>query len=77
MNTALEDMRICNEPPLGATLGLPTPVIVLPGNPDQSILLLRMQDLGEYRMPPLTSGVEDSVAIAVLWQWIEVLKACR
>jgi hypothetical protein len=52
MATAFVDARICNEAPLGDTPGLTNPVIIAPGNPDQSILVLRMEDSAQHRMPP-------------------------
>lgn len=72
----LEDSRICNEAPLGDTLGLITPVIVAPGNPDTSVLVLRMEDLGQHRMPPLASSTVDTYAISVVRAWIRDISEC-
>ena len=76
MATAFVDARICNEAPLGDTLGLTNPVIIAPGNPDQSILVLRMEDSGQHRMPPLASSVVDTQAMAVIREWISDLSEC-
>lgn len=76
MATAFVDARTCNEAPLGDTLGLINPVIIAPGNPDQSILVLRMEDSGQHRMPPLASSVVDTQAMAVIRQWISDLSEC-
>jgi uncharacterized repeat protein (TIGR03806 family) len=76
MATSLEDARICNEAPLGNTLGLITPVIVAPGDPDKSILVLRMEDLGQHRMPPLATRMVDTQAMAVIREWVSGLSEC-
>jgi uncharacterized repeat protein (TIGR03806 family) len=66
----------CNRAPLGNTLGLTTPVIIAPGDPDSSVLVLRMEDLGQYRMPPLASAVVDTQAVSVIREWISNLVRC-
>ena len=76
MATSLEHARICNEAPLGSTLGLINPVIISPGNPDQSVLVLRMEDSAEHRMPPLASRLVDTQAMAVIREWISGLTEC-
>lgn len=76
MATTLEDARICSEAPLGDTLGLINPVILSPGDPDNSILVLRMEDLGQHRMPPIASSVVDTQAINVIRDWISGLSEC-
>jgi len=76
MATSLEDARICNEAPLGNTLGLITPVIVAPGDPDNSVLVLRMEHPGQYRMPPLATSVVDTQAMTVIREWISGLTEC-
>jgi len=76
MASSQEDARICNQAPLGDTLGLINPVIIAPGNPDQSILVLRMEDTGQHRMPPLASSAVDIEAMAVIREWISGLTEC-
>jgi len=76
MATSLADTRICNEAPLGDTLGLSTPVILAPEDPDSSVLVLRMEDLGQYRMPPLGTAEVDTQAMSVIRSWINGLSTC-
>jgi len=76
MATSFQDMRICNVAPSVDSLGLSTPVIVAPGEPDKSILVLRMEDLGQYRMPPLATSVVDTQAVAKIREWISGLSDC-
>lgn len=66
--TTLADTQICNVAPQGDTLGLNNPLIVAPGNPDASILVMRMEDLGQHRMPPLASAIIDETASAFCFQ---------
>lgn len=76
MATPFSETGLCNRAPSGNTLGLINPVIVSPGNPDQSILVLRMEDLGQQRMPPLASSIVDAEALAVIRQWISSMAVC-
>jgi uncharacterized repeat protein (TIGR03806 family) len=76
MATPLSVAGICNTAPLNDSLGLINPVIVSPGNPDQSVLVLRMEDTGAHRMPPLSSTVVDTQALAVIREWIDQLTDC-
>ena len=62
--------------PLGDTLGLLTAAIVAPGDPDKSILVLRIDDLGQLRMPPLATGLIDIQAVTVIREWINGLSEC-
>ena len=77
MATPLEHTGTCGRAPLGDTLGLINPVIIAPGNPGQSILVLRMEDSGQHRMPPLASNIIDTEAIAVIRTWISALDDCQ
>jgi len=51
-------------------------LLVAPGLPDKSLVLLRMQALDEHRMPPLASHVVDQVSVDVLTNWIASLSSC-
>ncbi len=57
--------------PMGAAFGLTTGALVKPGNPAQSILMLRVQstdrDLG---MPPLGRTKVDPLGVSVINSWI-------
>jgi hypothetical protein len=75
-SATLAETRTCNEAPLGNTLGKTNPIIIKPGDPDNSILVLRIQDLDQYRMPPLASGIVDTVALDVIREWIYTMDGC-
>ncbi len=76
MSAALDATGLCNRAPLAGNLGLINPVLLKPGDPDQSILVLRMESLGNVRMPPLASSEIDSQAVAVMREWITGLTGC-
>jgi uncharacterized repeat protein (TIGR03806 family) len=76
MSADLEATGLCNQAPLSGDLGLNNPVLLKPGDPDNSILVLRMENLDDTRMPPLGSGVVDTQAVTVMRQWITELQGC-
>ncbi|MEW8558631.1 MAG: PQQ-dependent sugar dehydrogenase [Candidatus Thiodiazotropha sp.] len=76
MSASLAATGLCNQAPLAGDLGLNNPVLLKPGDPDNSILVLRMETLGETRMPPLGSGEVDNQAVAVVREWISGLSSC-
>ncbi|MES9970062.1 MAG: hypothetical protein ABW092_08515, partial [Candidatus Thiodiazotropha sp.] len=77
MSADLEATGLCNQAPLAGDLGFNNPVLLKPGDPDNSILVLRMESLDDMRMPPLGSGVIDTQAVAVMRQWITELDGCN
>ncbi|MCB9661579.1 MAG: PQQ-dependent sugar dehydrogenase [Sandaracinaceae bacterium] len=49
---------------------------LVPGEPGYSILYLRMNTLGIFRMPPLGTDVVHAEGTALMAEWIESLSAC-
>lgn len=47
--------------------------VIVPGNPERSMLLHRTRSAEGDRMPPISSGVIDDRAVALLQQWIAAL----
>jgi uncharacterized repeat protein (TIGR03806 family) len=76
MSASLEQTGLCNRAPLNGDLGLTNPVLLKPGDPESSILVLRMESLGGVRMPPLGSNVRDDTALALVRQWVAGLSDC-
>jgi uncharacterized repeat protein (TIGR03806 family) len=66
----------CGKPPVAGDLGVAGALLVAPGVPDNSLVLLRMQALDEHRMPPLASHVVDQASVDVLTNWIASLSSC-
>jgi uncharacterized repeat protein (TIGR03806 family) len=77
MSASLSATGLCNRAPLAGDLGLTNPVVLKPGDPDNSILVLRMESLGIVRMPPLGSLEIDNQGLAVIREWISGLTGCE
>ena len=76
--TALADTNACDQAPTEGDLGVLGALRIDPGDPDNSVLVLRMEDLtGDVRMPPLASLIEDEAATALIRQWITELSGCN
>ena len=53
------------------------PVLLRPGDPDDSILVVRMESRdGGVMMPSLGSGIVDADAMGVIRAWISGLQGC-
>ena len=63
-----------NNYPMSHRLGLPGGSLVVPGAPDQSVLLQRIiSNDPDLRMPPIARNVSDTTGAAVVTQWIQSL----
>ncbi|MEW6774708.1 MAG: PQQ-dependent sugar dehydrogenase [Bdellovibrionota bacterium] len=77
-STSLADMGACNVSPTLSNLGNPDALLLKPGEPENSIISMRMRDLvGGDRMPPLGSTVLDEVGAQLIDDWIESLQDCN
>lgn len=72
--TPLDEAGLVDVEPTLGTLGVDGAARILPGNPERSVLYLRMLDLGEFRMPQLATSVVDQEGAAVVRRWIENLR---
>jgi uncharacterized repeat protein (TIGR03806 family) len=73
-DTPLESQNLVKGPVAAADLGVRDAALAAPGDPEKSVLYLRMKRRDEgLRMPPLASQLSDSDALAVLAAWIESL----
>jgi hypothetical protein len=68
--TRLEARKVFDVYPERFDLGLPEPRILSPGDPDNSVLVARMETLDFHRMPPLASSRVDAEGIALIRSWI-------
>ncbi|HHD84266.1 MAG TPA: hypothetical protein ENK93_05245, partial [Campylobacteraceae bacterium] len=73
----LSETKTCNQTPSAGTMGLAGAKIIKPGDADHSVLLYRMNTLGEARMPPYGSHVVDQQAVKLIRDWIDNLKDCN
>jgi uncharacterized repeat protein (TIGR03806 family) len=56
------------------TFDLGDPRILVPGDPDRSLILYRMKKLGLGRMPHIASNRVDEEAVAIIEAWIKELR---
>ena len=70
----LKDLGIVNVAPAHGDFGVRGAKLVMPGAPEQSILLNRVQRLGLGRMPHISSHVVDEKAVRLLHDWIKEMK---
>ena len=68
--TELEDMNLIDVMPNGHNFGFFNPAIISSTQPTESVLLNRMENLDQYRMPPLASSVVDQETVDMLLEWI-------
>jgi len=68
---------LCNAAPLNGDLGVGSAKLLVPGKPEQSLLILRMSDLDQPgRMPPFASNLVDALGIKALQSWVGSLSMC-
>jgi len=72
-STSLEKMNLVNALPNHDKFGLSNPRLVSPGEPEQSILLARLQRRGRGQMPPLATSLVDESGVKLLTEWIRSL----
>ncbi|RYD33522.1 MAG: hypothetical protein EOP87_10840, partial [Verrucomicrobiaceae bacterium] len=70
--TPLEDQGLINGT-LDTSYGDPANRVIVPGAPDQSIMLRRLSSVAENKMPPIAKHLVDPVAVALLTEWINGL----
>jgi uncharacterized repeat protein (TIGR03806 family) len=72
--TDLSKTGTIGQPPAQTDLGVKNGRIIAPGNPDQSLLLRRMETLGQGRMPTIGSNVVDQKATKLIRDWIKKME---
>ncbi|MBI2808430.1 MAG: PQQ-dependent sugar dehydrogenase [Planctomycetes bacterium] len=70
----LKDLGIVNVPPAHGNFKIAGAKLLVPGHPEQSILLKRMNMTGLGRMPHIGSRVIDEQAVRIVGEWIKGLK---
>jgi uncharacterized repeat protein (TIGR03806 family) len=74
ITTPREKMHLIGEKPLHDTFGIKDAKLLVPGDPERSILYQRLKRRGPGQMPPLATSAVDEDALRVIRQWIESLK---
>ncbi|VUD41390.1 Aldose sugar dehydrogenase YliI [Thalassocella blandensis] len=76
--TSLAQTNTCDVPPSVNDMGIGDARRIAPGNPDASILLLRMESLDpEFRMPNIASLTVDTDATQLIRNWITSMSNCN
>ncbi len=70
------ELGACAQPPLGTDLGIEGAQLIRPGDPERSLVWLRLARRDDNQMPPLASDVVDEEGSELLRQWIESLETC-
>ena len=72
----LAELGLCDQAPRAGDLDIPGARLLVPGDPERSIVSARMHTLGSTRMPALGSAQVDTAGLAVVDTWITALTAC-
>lgn len=76
VGTAVTEMGLCGAGPRSGDLGLTDAALVVPGDPERSILSARMHSLGSTRMPAVGSAAIDEDGVALIDEWIAAGGEC-
>src|SRR5262249_3507056 len=69
----LEKTGTIDVPPAHGNFGVANARLLVPGHPEQSMILQRMSRLGLGRMPHVASNVVDQQAVRLIEDWIRQL----
>lgn len=74
--TQWQAVNVCNVEPRQSTFDIPNGKLIVPGDPDASILWYRVSMLGDNHMPPVGSNVIDPHGAPLIKSWIENSREC-
>lgn len=73
-STSLAEMRLLSQQPEHGLMDLPQgSSLLMPGKPDESVLLARMRIRGSLQMPPLGTHLPDRQGLDLIRTWIDSL----
>jgi glucose/arabinose dehydrogenase/mono/diheme cytochrome c family protein len=72
--TPRDKMRVIGVKPLHDSFGILGAQLIAPGDPEKSILYVRMKRRGAGQMPPLATAVADDQAVRLIHDWIAAMK---
>jgi uncharacterized repeat protein (TIGR03806 family) len=75
--TPLAATDTCEVSPRFGDLGVRGARVLVPGDPDRSVLFLRASRRGSGQMPPLATERLDDAAVDIVRRWIEGLHGCE
>ncbi|MEW5852031.1 MAG: PQQ-dependent sugar dehydrogenase [Myxococcota bacterium] len=71
-----ESVGVCNAEPSEGNLGTDGGRLMIPGDPEHSIMYLRLSRRDAYAMPPIGTRIVDEEGAALISQWIEQQSVC-
>lgn len=74
-HTARNKINVVNATPQHTRFDMPDAKLIVPGQPDKSVLFLRVSRRGPNQMPPLASNRVDEEAVEMLREWIRTMPA--
>jgi hypothetical protein len=74
ITTPRDKMRVIGVKPLHDSFGIPGAKLIVPGDPEKSILYQRLKRRGPGQMPPLATAFVDDEAVRVIHDWIKAMK---
>jgi len=72
-STPIAKSKLLGVAPVHDTFKLPEAQLVVPGRPERSVLLKRLQMRGRGQMPQLATSLADARAVALVREWIKSL----
>ena len=72
--TSLEETQTIDVNPAQGDLGIVDAKLIAPGHPERSLMLHRIETLGEGRMPIIGSNLIDTKAVKLLNDWIRSMR---
>jgi uncharacterized repeat protein (TIGR03806 family) len=72
--TDKDKANVIGKPPLHDRFGIANALLIAPGDPEGSILYLRLARRGPGQMPALASSVVDARAVQLMHDWIKQMK---
>ena len=73
--TPLDKAKMIGELPLHDSMGPSDALLVAPGEPERSVLYLRVTTRGTNQMPPTSTSLVDESGAQLLFDWIKQLEA--
>ena len=71
-----DEMAVCDAPPRAGDLDIEGAALLIPGDPERSLLSVRIRSLGDARMPSVGSARVDVEGAALVDEWIAAATDC-
>jgi len=73
---SMPEREICNADAVGGRLGNPNARLLVPGQPDDSLMTIRMALRDANGMPLLGSDIVDAQGVQLLRDWVTSVQSC-